>query len=64
MLADEGIGEWGFAALVEADGQRILFDTGRPPGHRLRNARELRRTCPVLGKWCFSHNHDDHTAAC
>lgn len=28
MLADRGIGEWGFAALVEADGRRILFDTG------------------------------------
>src|SRR5260370_608435 len=31
MLADEGIGEWGFAALVETDGHRILFDTGAPP---------------------------------
>lgn len=24
MLAEEGMGEWGFAALVEADGRRIL----------------------------------------
>src|ERR1700740_3265071 len=24
MLADEGSGEWGFAALVESDGHRIL----------------------------------------
>ncbi len=32
MLADRfGIGEWGFAALVEADGHRILFDTGARP---------------------------------
>jgi 7,8-dihydropterin-6-yl-methyl-4-(beta-D-ribofuranosyl)aminobenzene 5'-phosphate synthase len=31
MLADEGIGEWGFAALVEADGKKILFDTGARP---------------------------------
>ena len=31
MLADAGIGEWGFAALVEADGYRILFDTGLHP---------------------------------
>ena len=23
MLADEGIGEWGFSALVEADGHRF-----------------------------------------
>jgi hypothetical protein len=28
MLADEGFGEWGFAALVEVDGRRLLFDTG------------------------------------
>jgi hypothetical protein len=29
MLADgDGIGEWGFAAMVEVDGRRILFDTG------------------------------------
>ena len=28
MLADHGIGEWGFAALVEVDGYRVLFDTG------------------------------------
>src|SRR5262245_46861959 len=31
MLADTGVGEWGFAALVEADGRRILFDTGARP---------------------------------
>ena len=41
MLADEGIGEWGFSALVEADGRRILVhvvhdeDTARQPGQRL-----------------------------
>src|SRR5271170_5435474 len=27
----EGIGEWGFSALVEADGHRILVDTGLHP---------------------------------
>ncbi|HTM52106.1 MAG TPA: hypothetical protein VL285_25600 [Bryobacteraceae bacterium] len=31
MLATRGIGEWGFAALVEADGRKILFDTARAP---------------------------------
>src|ERR1700687_1639765 len=41
MLADEGIGEWGFAALVEADGRRILYDTGNRPETVLKNAREL-----------------------
>jgi 7,8-dihydropterin-6-yl-methyl-4-(beta-D-ribofuranosyl)aminobenzene 5'-phosphate synthase len=31
MLADglDQTGEWGFSALVEADGHRILFDTGK-----------------------------------
>ena len=42
MLADEGIGEWGFAALVEVDGRRILFDTGARPRTVLENARELK----------------------
>jgi hypothetical protein len=31
MLADEGIGEWGFSALVEEDGEAIVFDTGHHP---------------------------------
>jgi hypothetical protein len=32
MLADSrGLGEWGFAALVEADGYSILYDTGYRP---------------------------------
>ena len=31
MLAESGIGEWGFSALVEADGHQILFDTGKYP---------------------------------
>ncbi|MGD0360749.1 MAG: MBL fold metallo-hydrolase, partial [Bryobacteraceae bacterium] len=41
MLADEGFGEWGFAALVVVDGHRFLFDTGAHPDTVLRNAREL-----------------------
>jgi hypothetical protein len=28
------IKEWGFAALVEFEGRRILFDTGNDWGHR------------------------------
>ena len=26
--APGGIGEWGFSALVETEGKRVLFDTG------------------------------------
>src|SRR5262249_39366600 len=42
MLADNGIGEWGFAALVEADGHKILFDTGARSNTVLENVRELK----------------------
>src|ERR1700680_1110896 len=41
MLADEGVGEWGFSALVEAGDRRILVDTGARPQTVLQNAREL-----------------------
>ena len=41
MLADRGIGEWGFAALVEVDGHRLLFDTGGRPDTVLLNAKEM-----------------------
>src|ERR1700752_4706943 len=43
MLVAEptGFGEWGFSALVEADGHRILVDTGAHPETVLQNARDL-----------------------
>jgi len=61
MLADEGIGEWGFAALVEADGHRILFDTGYRPNTVLQNAQELGVDLSGITDVILSHNHDDHT---
>jgi 7,8-dihydropterin-6-yl-methyl-4-(beta-D-ribofuranosyl)aminobenzene 5'-phosphate synthase len=61
MLADEGIGEWGFAALVEADGKRILFDTGARPNTVLENARELKIDLSGVQEVILSHFHDDHT---
>jgi 7,8-dihydropterin-6-yl-methyl-4-(beta-D-ribofuranosyl)aminobenzene 5'-phosphate synthase len=60
MLAEEGIGEWGFAALVEADGRRILFDTGARPETVLQNARELRVDLSDITDVVLSHNHSDH----
>jgi hypothetical protein len=54
-LAEEGDGEWGFAALVEADEHRILFDTGAhctgvEPVYRIRAKAGLnRQTCIVGG---------------
>jgi 7,8-dihydropterin-6-yl-methyl-4-(beta-D-ribofuranosyl)aminobenzene 5'-phosphate synthase len=61
MLAERGIGEWGFAALVEVDGQRILFDTGAHPDTVLRNARDLKVNLAGITDVILSHNHPDHT---
>jgi 7,8-dihydropterin-6-yl-methyl-4-(beta-D-ribofuranosyl)aminobenzene 5'-phosphate synthase len=61
MLADRGIGQWGFAALVEVDGQRILFDTGNYPETVLRNARELGIDFLTVTDVVLSHHHADHT---
>jgi 7,8-dihydropterin-6-yl-methyl-4-(beta-D-ribofuranosyl)aminobenzene 5'-phosphate synthase len=61
MLADRGIGEWGFAALVEADGRRLLYDTGYRPETVLENARELGIDLSTVTDVVLSHHHDDHT---
>jgi 7,8-dihydropterin-6-yl-methyl-4-(beta-D-ribofuranosyl)aminobenzene 5'-phosphate synthase len=61
MLADKGIGEWGFAALIEADGHRILFDTGNRPETVLQNARELGIDLSSVTDVVLSHHHGDHT---
>lgn len=61
MLADDGIGEWGFAALVEADGHRVLVDTGARPQTVLQNARELGVDLANVKEVVLTHNHDDHT---
>lgn len=60
MLADAGIGEWGFSALVEADGNRILFDTGARPTTVLENARELKIDLSNVRDVVLSHHHADH----
>jgi len=62
MLTElRGVGEWGFAALVEADGHRILFDTGERPDTVLRNAEELGIDLSTVDTVILSHNHFDHT---
>jgi 7,8-dihydropterin-6-yl-methyl-4-(beta-D-ribofuranosyl)aminobenzene 5'-phosphate synthase len=62
MLAEErGVGEWGFAALVEAGGRRILFDTGKLPDTVLRNSRDLGIDLSAIEEVILSHNHIDHT---
>jgi 7,8-dihydropterin-6-yl-methyl-4-(beta-D-ribofuranosyl)aminobenzene 5'-phosphate synthase len=62
MLADgKGIGEWGFAALVEADGHRLLFDTGNHTDVVLRNAEALELDLTTVPDVVLSHSHSDHT---
>lgn len=62
MLADEGFGEWGFAALVEVDGHKILFDTGAHEDTVRRNLKEMKLDLADVELVILSHNHDDHTA--
>lgn len=62
LTADEGYGEWGFSALVIADGHKILFDTGAHPDTVLRNARELKIDLSDVPDVILSHHHLDHTA--
>ncbi|MBK5299163.1 MAG: MBL fold metallo-hydrolase [Vicinamibacteria bacterium] len=62
MLTDiEGIGEWGFAAVVEVDGRRWLFDTGARPETVLKNAEELGIDLASIPDVILSHHHIDHT---
>jgi len=56
----EGIGEWGFSALVEADGHRILVDTGAHPETVLRNAQDLNVDLSDVREVILTHNHWDH----
>jgi 7,8-dihydropterin-6-yl-methyl-4-(beta-D-ribofuranosyl)aminobenzene 5'-phosphate synthase len=62
LTSDEGYGEWGFAALVVADGHRILFDTGAHPDTVLRNAQDLHIDLSNVPDVILSHHHLDHTA--
>src|SRR5262250_1697009 len=55
-----GLGEWGFSALVEADGHRILVDTGAHPDTVLQNARDLNVDLSDVREVVLTHNHWDH----
>jgi len=55
-----GLGEWGFSALVEADGHRILLDTGAHPETVLQNARDLNIDLSDVKEVILTHYHWDH----
>lgn len=54
------IGEWGFSALVEVDGQCLLFDTGNHADTVLRNANALDVDLSCVTDVVLSHWHPDH----
>ena len=55
-----GVGEWGFSALIEADGHRVLLDTGAHPDNVLQNARDLKIDLSDVREVILTHNHWDH----
>jgi 7,8-dihydropterin-6-yl-methyl-4-(beta-D-ribofuranosyl)aminobenzene 5'-phosphate synthase len=54
--------DWGFAALIEYQNKRILFDTGNNAGIFARNVRRLHVDLTHLDLVVVSHRHSDHTA--
>ena len=54
--------DWGFAALIEYDGRRILFDTGDDAAIFERNVRALHVDLRRLDFAVISHRHGDHVA--
>ena len=53
--------DWGFAALVEYGGRRILFDTGNDAAIFARNVSQLGVDLARLDGVVISHRHGDHT---
>lgn len=54
--------DWGFAALIEYDGRRILFDTGNNAKTFAHNIQELGIDLTRLDAVVISHRHGDHTS--
>ena len=53
--------DWGFAALIEYGGRRILFDTGNDAGIFAHNVGQLGVDLTRLDAAVISHRHGDHT---
>ncbi len=58
--ATVGEGEWGFCALIDVDGERILFDTGAKRQTVLRNAKAAGVDLHTVPHVVLSHHHGDH----
>jgi len=53
--------DWGFAALIEYGGKRVLFDTGNNSDLFGRNVRALKLDLRTIDFVVVSHRHGDHT---
>jgi 7,8-dihydropterin-6-yl-methyl-4-(beta-D-ribofuranosyl)aminobenzene 5'-phosphate synthase len=53
--------DWGYSALVEYGGKRILFDTGNDADKFAHNLKQLRVDPASLDCVVISHRHGDHT---
>lgn len=60
--APDLVRDWGFAALIEYQGKRILFDTGNNAANFAQNVRRLHIDLKHLDLVVVSHRHSDHTA--
>jgi 7,8-dihydropterin-6-yl-methyl-4-(beta-D-ribofuranosyl)aminobenzene 5'-phosphate synthase len=54
--------DWGFSALVEHQGKRILFDTGNNAAIFEHNVKAFGVDLTKLGFVVISHRHWDHTS--
>ncbi len=54
--------DWGYSALVDYGGKRILFDTGNNPEIFARNVKAAGVDLMELDFVVISHRHLDHTA--
>ncbi len=54
--------DWGFACLVEYDGQKLLFDAGNKANLYRKNVETLGINPAKIPSLFISHSHRDHTA--
>src|SRR5207247_1603189 len=54
--------DWGFSALIEYQGKRILFDTGNNADTFAANVKSLKVDLARLDAVVISHRHSDHTS--
>jgi 7,8-dihydropterin-6-yl-methyl-4-(beta-D-ribofuranosyl)aminobenzene 5'-phosphate synthase len=55
-----GEGEWGYSALAEVDGHKILYDSGASADMIVKNAAALHVDLSDVEDVILSHNHWDH----